>query len=68
MSGLLQRTGLFERADFEALVAGIRSGDVANLLRVAYITGWRIKSELQPAVWPQARLRRGLAPPRTRPQ
>jgi len=46
------RRGFFERAAFEAACAGLPAY-LQPLLTVAYITGWRIKSELLPLEWRQ---------------
>lgn len=46
------RTGFFERAEFEAVRAALPDS-LRPLLTVAFITGWRIKSELLPMEWRQ---------------
>ena len=46
------RTGFFERDQFEAVIRQVPD-DVAMLLRFAYVTGWRIQSEVQTLQWRQ---------------
>lgn len=46
------RKGFFERADFEA-VCGQLHEDVAAVVRFAYLTGWRVASEVLPLQWRQ---------------
>ena len=46
------RKGFFERAQFEAVRAALPAY-LQPLLTIAYITGWRIKSELLPMEWRQ---------------
>lgn len=46
------RTGFFDRADFERVRAALPDY-LRPLLTVAYITGWRINSELLPMEWRQ---------------
>src|SRR5262249_47790422 len=45
------RQGFFERPQFEA-VRHTGPEHLRELLTVAYLTGWRIPSELQPLTWP----------------
>jgi integrase len=44
------RKGFFERAQFEAMCAKL-SAPVAAAVRFAYLTGWRIQSEVLPLEW-----------------
>ena len=44
------RQGFFERDQFEAICHKL-DAPVAAIMRVAYITGWRVQSELQPLEW-----------------
>ncbi len=44
------RTGFFEREQFEAVRAKL-SAPLQHLVTAAYITGWRVKSELQRLQW-----------------
>lgn len=46
------RTGFFEEDRFDSFCKHF-SGDVEALLRFAYITGWRIRSEVRFLQWPQ---------------
>jgi len=46
------RTGFFERAQFEAVRTALPDY-LRPMLTVAYVTGWRIKSELLPMEWRQ---------------
>lgn len=46
------REGFFERAEFES-VAGHLSADLAAAFRFAYVTGWRIHSEVLNLQWRQ---------------
>ena len=44
------RTGFFEESDFQAFLAHIDE-DLQPVMELAYITGWRIKSEILPLRW-----------------
>jgi integrase len=46
------RTGFFERDQFEAMRAAMPE-DLRGLVTFAYLTGWRIKSEVLPLTWAQ---------------
>ena len=46
------RKGFFDHDQFEAVVQHLPD-DLAPMLRVAYITGWRVRSEIQPLQWRQ---------------
>lgn len=46
------RTGFFEREQFES-VRNHLSEDLGPMVTFAYITGWRIYSEVMPLRWPQ---------------
>jgi len=46
------RTGFFEREQFESVRSHL-SGDLRPMVTFAYITGWRIYSEVMPLRWPQ---------------
>jgi len=52
------REGFFERHEFEAIVRQVPD-EIAMLLRFAYITGWRIPSEVQTLQWRQVDLEAG---------
>lgn len=50
------RSGFFERADFDAVLAEIpiergKRRDIGSALEVAYITGWRLASEILTREW-----------------
>jgi integrase len=44
------RKGFFDRAEFEAIVAHL-TPEVAAVLRFAYVTGWRVNSEVLTLEW-----------------
>ena len=46
------RTGFFERDQFEAVMRQLPEA-VVRLLRFGYITGWRVRSEIQTLQWRQ---------------
>ena len=46
------RTGFFEQDQFEAVVTHLPD-ELAMMLRFAYITGWRVRSEIQTLQWRQ---------------
>lgn len=46
------RKGFFERAQYETVRAALPC-ELRELLTVAYVTGWRIQSELLPLTWKQ---------------
>lgn len=52
------RTGFFERADFEA-VRDRLPVEVRPVVTFAYLTGWRIRSEVLPIQWTQVDLKAG---------
>lgn len=52
------RTGFFERPDFERLVDELPA-DLRPLAVTAYVTGWRVPSELLTREWRHVDLRRG---------
>jgi integrase len=52
------RQGFFERPQFEA-VRGRLAPELRGLVTVAYITGWRVPSELQPLQWRQVDFKAG---------
>jgi integrase len=53
------RTGFFDREKFEAVRAKLTE-DVQPLVAFAYITGWRIRSEVRFLQWPQVDLKAGI--------
>lgn len=52
------RTGFFERADFDAVLAKLPD-DLKAVFAVAYITGWRVKSEILTRQWAHVDLQNG---------
>ena len=44
------RTGFFEESEFQAFLANIEE-DLQPVMELAYITGWRIRSEILPLRW-----------------
>jgi integrase len=52
------RQGFFERPQFEAVRARL-APELRGLVTVAYLTGWRIPSELQPLQWRQVDFKAG---------
>jgi integrase len=52
------RTGFFEREQFDSICKHF-SNDVEPMLRFAYITGWRIPSEVETLQWPQVDFQAG---------
>jgi integrase len=52
------RTGFFERADFDGIVARLPA-DLKAVFAVAYITGWRVKSEILTRKWAHVDLQSG---------
>ncbi len=44
------RTGFFEESEFQAFLANMDE-DLQPVMELAYITGWRIKSEILPLRW-----------------
>jgi integrase len=52
------RQGFFERPPFEAVRSRL-APDLRGLVTAAYITGWRVPSELQPLQWRQIDLKAG---------
>lgn len=52
------RTGFFEREQFDSLCKHFPE-DVEAMLRFAYITGWRIRSEIRFLQWPQVDFQAG---------
>ena len=54
--GLLQenniRRGFFEREQFDAVRAHLPA-DLRGVVTVAYVTGWRVRSEILPLTWAQ---------------
>jgi integrase len=55
------RTGFFERAQFES-VCGHLPKPVRAVIRFAYVTGWRIDSEILPLLWRQVNFSERLTP------
>lgn len=53
------RTGFFEAAEFQALVDALPE-DLRPAIRFAYLTGWRIPSEVLPLTWAQVDLQAGV--------
>jgi integrase len=54
------RTGFFEKEQFEAVLRRLRDGEVKTLLRFAYITGWRLRSEILTLQWAQVDFNAGI--------
>ncbi len=52
------RTGFFERADFDAVLARLPA-DLKGVFAVAYLTGWRVKSEILTRQWAHIDLQSG---------
>jgi len=52
------RTGFFERADFDAVLARLPA-DLKAVFAVAYVTGWRVKSEILTRQWAHVDLHSG---------
>jgi integrase len=52
------RTGFFERADFDAVLARLPA-DLKAVFAVAYVTGWRVKSEILMRKWAHVDLQSG---------
>jgi integrase len=52
------RTGFFSRAEFLAIRSRL-APELRGLITVAYLTGWRIPSELQPLRWSQIDFKAG---------
>src|SRR5205085_6395588 len=46
------RTGFFEREQFESVLAHLPA-EIQPVIEFAYITGWRIRSEVLPLEWRQ---------------
>lgn len=53
------RTGFFEAADLEAVLAKLPA-DVRPAVEFAYLTGWRPRSEILPLTWRQVDFRAGV--------
>jgi integrase len=54
------RAGFLEPADFEKLRTAIDSPLYADAASFAYVTGWRVPSEVLPLTWSQVDMRGGL--------
>lgn len=54
------RSGFIELEDFETLRAALKPQSLADVATFAYITGWRVPSEVLPLAWHQIDLRGGL--------
>ena len=52
------RTGFFERSEFDAVLAHLPA-DLRAVFEVAYITGWRVKSEILTRQWAHVDFRSG---------
>ena len=52
------RTGFFEDDQFDAVMRHLPEA-LGMLVRFAYVTGWRVRSEIQPLQWRQVDLRTG---------
>ncbi len=52
------RTGFFERSEFDAVLAYLPV-DLGTVFEVAYITGWRVKSEILTREWVHVDFRSG---------
>jgi len=52
------RTGFFERSEFDAVLAHLPA-DLRVVFEVAYITGWRVKSEILTRQWVHVDFRSG---------
>src|SRR5882762_712018 len=52
------RTGFFERKEFDAVLAHLPA-DLTAAFEVAYITGWRVKSEILTRMWAHVDFRSG---------
>ena len=50
------RVGFFEEAEFRAMLVELPE-DVAPLIEFAYLTGWRVRSEVLPLTWRQVDFR-----------
>ena len=62
------RTGFFEREQYESLLRHLPD-DIRPVIEFAYVTGWRVNSEVLPLQWHQVDLRAGevrLAPGTTK--
>jgi len=55
------RTGFFEREAFDAVCAHLPA-PVRAFIRFAYVTGWRIDSEILPLLWRQVSFEERLTP------
>ena len=55
------RTGFFERAQCEAVCRHL-TPELADVVRFAYVTGWRVASEILPLEWPQVNFSEKLTP------
>lgn len=53
------RQGFFEPADMERLLSHVRE-EIRGMLRFAYLTGWRIPSEVLPLRWDQVDFAAGV--------
>lgn len=53
------RTGFFEADDFEAVLAEL-SDYLRPVMRFAYLTGWRVTSEVLPLEWTRVDLNAGV--------
>lgn len=53
------REGFFERGQFEAMRRHLRP-ELRGLVNVAYITGWRVPSEVLPLQWRQVDFKGGM--------
>lgn len=60
------RTGFFERDQFLAVCQHLPA-DLAAVLRFAYVTGWRIDSEVLPLQWRQVDFQARISPEQTIP-
>jgi integrase len=54
------RTGFFERDQFECVLKHLPDANVRDLITFAYITGWRIRSEVRFLQWPQVDFNAGI--------
>ena len=53
------RQGFFERADFEAFRAALPA-EIRPVVTFAYLTGWRIRSEILPLTWDRVDFKAGI--------
>jgi integrase len=53
------RVGFFEPEDFVAVLAELPE-DLRPVMELAYVTGWRVKSELLPLTWDRVDLKAGI--------